>query len=61
MDIGNNARFHLLKRELGDECINPYNPHILRVWGAKWLALSMVLLSTSAIRCAKTKLRNLDS
>ena len=41
MDISNNARFYLLKRELRDECINPYNPHILRVWGAN-LDLQMV-------------------
>ena len=32
-DIGNKARFYVLKRERGDEDINPYNPHILRAWG----------------------------
>ena len=40
-DIGNKARFYVLKREQGDEYINPYNPHILRAWGAN-MDLQMV-------------------
>ena len=28
-DIGNKARFYILKREHRNEYINPYNPHIL--------------------------------
>ena len=40
-DIGNKARFYVLKRQQGDEYINPYNPHILRAWGAN-MDLQMV-------------------
>ena len=33
-DVGNKARFYLLKREEGEEFINPYNASLLRAWGA---------------------------
>ena len=46
-DIGNKARFYVLKREQGDEYINPYNPHILRAWGA-----NMDLQMVGSVYCA---------
>ena len=33
-DIGNKARFYILKCEVGAEMINPYNPDLLRAWRA---------------------------
>ena len=33
-DIGNKARFYILKRDKGAEYINPYNPDLLRAWQA---------------------------
>uniref|UniRef100_A0A1X7VR33 Helitron helicase-like domain-containing protein n=1 Tax=Amphimedon queenslandica TaxID=400682 RepID=A0A1X7VR33_AMPQE len=33
-DIGNKARFYILKREVGAEMINPYNPDLLKAWKA---------------------------
>ena len=29
-DVGNKARFYILKRDIGAEYINPYNPDLLR-------------------------------
>ena len=35
IDVGNKARFYVLKRAQGAEMINPYNlPSLLRAWGA---------------------------
>ena len=31
-DVGNKARFYILKREVGAEMINPYNRDLLRAW-----------------------------
>ena len=33
-DVGNKARFYILKRDKGAEYINPYNPDLLRAWQA---------------------------
>ena len=33
-DVGNKARFYILKREVGAEMINPYNPDLLKAWRA---------------------------
>ena len=33
-DVGNEARFYILKRDKGTEYINPYNPDLLRAWQA---------------------------
>ena len=34
IDVGNKARFYVLRRAQGAEMINPYNPSLLRAWGA---------------------------
>ena len=31
-DVGKKARFYILKREVGAEMINPYNPDLLKEW-----------------------------
>ena len=34
IDVGNKARFYVLRRAQGAEMINTYNPSLLRAWGA---------------------------
>ena len=34
IDVGNKARFYVLRRAQGAEMINPYNSSLLRAWGA---------------------------
>ena len=46
--IGNKARFYILKREQGDEYINPYNPHIPRAWDANMLLQMVGSIYTAA-------------
>uniref|UniRef100_A0A1X7U405 Uncharacterized protein n=1 Tax=Amphimedon queenslandica TaxID=400682 RepID=A0A1X7U405_AMPQE len=33
-DVGNKARFYILKCKAGAEMINPYNPDLLKAWRA---------------------------
>ena len=41
-DIGNQARFYVMKRAAGEEWVNAYNPQLLLAWKAfKWLVLCL--------------------
>ena len=63
-DVGNKARFYVLRHAQGAEMINPYNPSLLRAWGANMdiqmvgMARCMELLSMYVITCLKTNLSN---